>query len=236
MLSILLLGFLIGLSHAIEPDHVAAVSALVSGKSDRRSILRHGVTWGIGHALILLVVGGGALLIKVAISPNVALGLEAIVGLMLIGLGGQVLYRLRREKVHFHQHSHGDNLEHIHVHSHAKDKGVHNTAAHRHRHPDPVLWRSLLVGMMHGLAGSAVIIVAVAATFGSALQGIGYIAVFGAGSVAGMALVSVGLSVPLVLSAQFFTGASGYIQRGIGGVTAALGVYVFTISIRAIIG
>ncbi|VAV96814.1 Nickel transporter UreH, partial [hydrothermal vent metagenome] len=108
---------------------------------------------------------------------------------MLIYLGGDVLWGMRRERVHFHSHSHGSNKKHFHAHSH-KDEAVqtHNPASHNHEHPQGFPVRALLVGLMHGMAGSAALILLTLQTLTSPWLGLIYIALFGMGSIAGMAL------------------------------------------------
>jgi len=224
MLSLLFLGFLIGLAHAFEADHMAAVSSLVSGQTKRRSIIQHGALWGVGHSLTLFVVGGGVLITGSAISPQVATGLEFTVGLMLLALGAHVLYRLHRDRVHFHMHGHNDGTAHLHLHSHADEPRAHDAERHRHSHPDHAALRTLAIGMMHGLAGSAALVLVVAASMSSLLTGVGYILLFGAGSVLGMALMSLAIAVPLKYTAKSLTRLNGVLQLMIGLFTIGIGV------------
>ena len=107
MTTVLTFGFLIGLRHALEADHVAAVASLVMTSRSLRQSVRLGAAWGLGHALTLLVVGGLLLASGKALPPGVAHWLEVVVGVMLIGLGADVLRRLIRQRVHFHSHRHG---------------------------------------------------------------------------------------------------------------------------------
>src|SRR5262245_6810985 len=107
-----------GLRHALEADHVVAVASIVSRRQGLRSISRHGVYWGFGHMLTLLLVGGTAILLKVAINDRFATALEFAIGIMLTVLGVHVLWRLFRDQVHFHAHRHGDGKIHLHAHSH----------------------------------------------------------------------------------------------------------------------
>ncbi len=118
MTAILLLGFIIGLQHALEADHVAAVSSLVSRQFGVRRAATHGIVWGIGHTLNLLIVAGGALYWEAGIAASFSGWLELLVGLMLLGLGGHVLYRLWRDRIHFHNHRHADGTVHFQAHSH----------------------------------------------------------------------------------------------------------------------
>jgi len=226
MITVIFGGFLIGATHAFEADHVAAVSSLVAGKKERRQIIRHGVIWGAGHTLTLLVVAGGLMATQTVLSERTAYGLEAAVGLMLVGLGAHLIWRLRRDRVHLHRHRHAGGQEHLHLHSHAGETGRHRPDAHAHKHPDRSAIRTLLVGTMHGLAGSAAIVLTLAASVGSPALGLAYVAVFGLGSIIGMAAVSALLSIPLYFSARFLTGANLALQLAIGALTFGLGLWI----------
>jgi len=227
--SIWILGFIVGLGHAFEPDHMAAVSTLISDKSTRRDIISHGMIWGLGHTLVLLIVGGAALVLKTTLSAQFAIGLEMLVGVMLIGLGAHVIYRLRRDRVHFHRHSHQDGVQHIHIHSHQHETTPHTPAKHRHAHPDRSALRTLMVGVMHGLAGSAAIILTTAATLNSTPLGLMYIAVFGVGSMIGMACVTLLMSLVLI-PARALTWANNGLHYFIGTATISVGFYVLVTS------
>jgi hypothetical protein len=229
VISIWILGFIVGAGHAFEPDHMAAVSALISDKTTRRDIVRHGMIWGIGHTLVLLLVGGVALLMKTTLPEQFAVGLEVMVGIMLVGLGAHVIYRLRRDRVHLHRHSHQDGVEHIHIHSHQHDTTPHTPAKHKHAHPDRSAWRTLMVGIMHGMAGSAAIILTTAATLNSAPLGLFYIATFGAGSILGMAAISLMMSLVLI-PVRALTRLNNVLHYFIGTATMSVGLYVIVTS------
>src|SRR3954452_11230177 len=136
MFGILGLGFLLGMQHALEADHIAAVSSIAARRSEVRDIVKHGLTWGLGHTLTLFIFAGAAILLGHAIPDSVARPIEAAVGLMLIGLGAHVLWRLWRDRVHFHRHRHGDGSAHLHLHSHAGEAVAHARSAHAHTHVD----------------------------------------------------------------------------------------------------
>src|SRR4051812_5586582 len=106
MLAILSLGFLLGLQHALEADHIAAVSSIAARRSEVTDIVKHGLTWGLGHTLTLFAFAGAALLLGHVIPEVLSRRLETAVGLMLVGLGVHVLWRLWRDRIHFHRHSH----------------------------------------------------------------------------------------------------------------------------------
>ena len=225
MSGIILLGLLLGMQHAMEADHLAAVASMTAGSRGRRSIIRHGVVWGLGHMATLSVFAGAVLLSRRAVSPALAEGLEVAVGAMLIVLGSNALYRLIRERVHIHVHRHTDGQAHIHAHSHAGESRPHRQVPHDHDHPPGFPFRSLLVGMMQGLAGSAVLVVLAATALQSPLEGLGYVLLFGLGSVLGMALLSAVISVPLSFTASRLNwvhrgirGAAGVVSIGVGGI------------------
>ena len=128
MFAVLSLGFLLGMQHALEADHIAAVSSIAARRSDISDIVKHGLTWGLGHTLTLFAFAGAAILLGHAIPDTLARPIETAVGVMLIGLGTHVLWRLWRDRVHFHAHRHGDGVSHIHLHSHAGDAVAHRAA------------------------------------------------------------------------------------------------------------
>jgi hypothetical protein len=222
MFGILGLGFLLGMQHALEADHIAAVSSIAARRSHLGDIVKHGLTWGLGHTLTLFAFAGLAILLGSAIPDSVAKPIEAAVGLMLIGLGAHVLWRLWRERVHFHCHGHTDGTVHFHAHSHAGELPPHARALHVHAHG--FRWRTLLVGLMHGMAGSAALLVLAVTQASSPAAGLGYVALFGVGSMIGMGALSAVIAVPLVISARFLTLANRALQGAVGAVTIAIGI------------
>lgn len=222
-LSVLGLGFLIGMQHATEADHVAAVCSMASGRTGVKAITRHGVFWGVGHTLTLLLVAGGCLVMRATISEPIAEVLESLVGVMLVGLGAHVLYRLWRDRVHFHAHRHADQNPHFHAHSHRAETAPHAHSAHAHEHPEALPWRTLAVGLMHGMAGSASLIVLTAATLESPGWGVAYILLFGVGTIVGMGLLSMVIAAPITLTARSLTAANSLLQFAIGALTVTIG-------------
>jgi hypothetical protein len=222
MFGILGLGFLLGMQHALEADHIAAVSSIAARRSHVADIVRHGLTWGLGHTLTLFVFAGAALLLGHAIPEAVARPIETAVGVMLVGLGAHVLWRLWCDRVHFHRHGHGDGTVHFHAHSHAGETAPHARTAHAHEHG--FRWRTLLVGLMHGMAGSAALLVLAVTQASSPAAGLGYIALFGAGSMIGMGALSMVIAIPLAVSARRLTWANRGLQGAVGLATAAVGV------------
>jgi ABC-type nickel/cobalt efflux system permease component RcnA len=222
MFGILGLGFLLGMQHALEADHIAAVSSIAARRTDVGDIVRHGLTWGLGHTLTLFCFAGAAILAGQAIPDTFAKPLEIAVGAMLVGLGAHLLWRLWRDRVHFHAHRHGDGTVHLHAHSHAGETVPHQRAPHAHAHG--FRWRTLLVGLMHGMAGSAALLVLTVSQAKSVAAGLVYVALFGAGSMLGMGALSAVIAVPLAASARFLTSANRLLQGAVGIVTIAIGV------------
>ena len=222
MFGILSLGFLLGMQHALEADHIAAVSSIAARRSQIGDIVRHGLTWGLGHTLTLFAFAGAAILLGRAIPDSFARPIEAAVGFMLVGLGAHVLWRLWRDRVHFHTHGHGDGTVHVHAHSHAGEASVHARDAHVHEHG--FRWRTLLVGLMHGMAGSAALLMLTVSQAASPAVGLGYVALFGVGSMIGMGALSMVIAVPLAVSARWLTWANRGLQAAVGLVTVAIGV------------
>jgi hypothetical protein len=221
MFGILGLGFLLGMQHALEADHIAAVSSIAARRTELGDIVKHGLTWGLGHTLTLFVFAGAAILLGHAIPEHLARPLETAVGIMLVGLGAHVLWRLWRDRVHFHKHGHGDGTVHIHAHSHAGETIAHDRAPHTHEHG--FRWRTLLVGLMHGMAGSAALLVLAVSQASSPAVGLAYVALFGIGSMAGMGALSAVIAVPLAVSARWLTWANRGLQGAVGVVTVAIG-------------
>ncbi|MBK8908159.1 MAG: urease accessory protein [Rhodospirillales bacterium] len=235
-LEILLLGLVIGMKHALEADHVAAVSSIAARETSMRRIITDGAVWGVGHTLTLMIVAGGAVVFGLTIGGAVAERLELVVGVMLVGLGGHVVYALARERIHFHRHRHADGTTHFHAHSHKGETSAHDVGRHHHGHPRGLPIRSLLVGMMHGMAGSATLMVLSATTVSSVRLGLGYIVLFGVGSIFGMAALSALIAVPLTWSARALTWANTGLQAAIGSATVVLGCLIIGEHWRSLIG
>jgi hypothetical protein len=188
------LGFLLGLRHALDADHVVAVSTLVSRhRSLARSCLV-GTWWGVGHTAALLLAAVALLAFKVTISPAVEHALEQAVGLLLILLGGHVLVR--------------------------RFAGA---GLHGHEHPVGLGGRPFLVGALHGVAGSAGLMLLVLTTIPSTLGGLVYVLVFGVGSTAGMLLLSGLIGIPFVVTAGRSRTALTTIQALAGATSILLG-------------
>ena len=194
--SLLSLGFLFGLKHALDADHVAAILTIATENRTfwRSSLI--GFCWGVGHTVILFVIGTAVLLFKLTIPSAWAKLFEIAVGVMLVGLGLSVAFALWRERVHLHAHWHEHGEQHRHLHSHSG--GAHHDHLHRFR----LEYKSLAVGMVHGLAGSAALLLLVLAAVPSLGVGLLYILVFGAGSILGMVFLATALNIPFAMSAE----------------------------------
>lgn len=241
LLSIIALGFFLGMRHATDPDHVIAVTTIVSRQRSIRHAAVIGALWGIGHTITILAVGSAIILFGLVIPPRVGLTMELSVGLMLILLGVLNLSGMMRwitetltpaqQGQHAHPHGHGD-----YVHSHSHGHG----GAEQHGHAEdatPVGWmdrtfgrlgvyqtvRPLAVGIVHGLAGSAAVALLVLTTIRVASWAVLYLLVFGIGTVAGMMLITAAIAVPFKFSETRFARlnrglglASGLISLGFG--------------------
>ncbi len=199
MASFLVLGFFLGMSHALEADHLAAVGALASsGRASGRRLAFLGASWGMGHTTTLFLLSLPVVVFGYVLSARAYAGMEVAVGVMLVSLGLHVLWKIRQNRIHFHVHDHG-NGPHLHVHSHADSHEPHERDPHNHAH-FAFSPRAFAVGLAHGAAGSAGLVALAAAATGSAWIAMGYVAVFGLGSVLGMALLTWAASWPLRLA------------------------------------
>ncbi len=245
LLAICVLGFFLGMRHATDPDHVIAVTTIVSRHRTTKGAALIGALWGVGHTLTILAVGTGIILLGWIIPPRVGLSLELSVGVMLIVLGIMnltgVLQRITEtatpagnppDPAHVHPHAHND-----YVHSHAHG---HQPEAHPHAPEQTPLarldgWlgtlglyqalRPLIVGSVHGLAGSAAIALLVLTTIGNNTGwSILYLLVFGAGTVAGMMLITAGIAWPIAYAGTRYARLPQRLRIASGLVSLALGL------------
>lgn len=202
LISIVVVGFFLGMRHATDPDHVIAVTTIVSQQRSTRRAAFIGIFWGLGHTLTIFVVGCAIILFNVVIPTRLGLAMEFSVSLMLILLGGWNLltFSTTAPVAHTHEHSHGG-LVHSHLHTHS------GKAEHDHEEPavaemdrklgqKPLyqLVRPLLVGIVHGLAGSAAVALLILATIRNTTWAIAYLLVFGIGTIAGMMLITMSIA------------------------------------------
>ena len=245
-LAILLIGFLLGMRHATDPDHVIAVSTIVSRE---RSVLKAGligIFWGCGHTLTIAVVGSAIILFGVVIPPRAGLTMEFSVGLMLILLGvlnltGSMKWlsekfsptHPRVTGTHAHIHEHNHHL-HFHWHSHPAVQEHHgDSLATPAWLPKP--WarlglfhalRPVLVGIVHGLAGSAAIALLVLSTIREPKWALLYLLIFGLGTIAGMMLITVGLALPFSFAGHRFAWLDRSLVLGSGLVSLCFGIFI----------
>lgn len=223
MISLLFLGFLIGMRHALEVDHVAAIASLATHHNSMAATVKQGAAWGLGHTITLFIFGSIVIMVDSVIQEKFAHGLEMAVGAMLIVLGGEVIYRVIRDRIHFHSHKHDQGDTHFHAHSH-RGESEHSRSSHQHDHEKQFPVRALMVGLMHGMAGSAALILLTLETIKSPLLGILYIVLFGIGSIVGMATLSVAIAFPLRASARKLTWFHNSFEIVIGLFTTGLGI------------
>jgi high-affinity nickel-transport protein len=237
LLSILALGFFLGMRHATDPDHVIAVTTIVTRERQVSKSAWIGAFWGIGHTITIFAVGVAIILFDIVIPPRLGLSMELAVGFMLILLGVMNIAGFFRglpgspapamspssELVHSHAHSHGD---YVHTHAHAHGPGRHTHSPEQ----NPVAWldrilfrfrlyqplRPLIIGVVHGLAGSAAVALLVLTTIHDPRWAIAYLLIFGLGTIAGMMVITMSI-------ASTFHLAGGR-QKFLQGLTAASGV------------
>lgn len=220
-LTLLGLGMLLGARHALDADHIAAVTTILSREPSLKTSGLIGLAWGVGHSLT--VVGVGLVLISfgVTVPAPVTQAIEFGVGLMLVGLGLSLGLRLVRDGWHAHGHEH-DGTRHWHWHRHRLGE----TRTHAHVHWVRLSRRPLLVGMCHGLAGTATLALIVASAVSSVGGAALYLVAFGLGSVVGMMLTALAIGVPLVCSAAMGHRAHAVLQ-GLAGVgSVGLGLFI----------
>jgi ABC-type nickel/cobalt efflux system permease component RcnA len=190
-------GCVLGMAHALDADHLAAVAAMVDRRDGMRSLILRGAAWGLGHTVSLFVICTCVVLLGLSISGGLEAALELAVGLMIVALGVRVLVRFRRDRIHIHVHEH-DGSRHIHAHSHAGESMDHDRSPHDHGHAGArTQLATFAVGLLHGAAGSAGLLVLTVAATDSLLEAVLYFATFGIGSLVGMAALTGMASLPL---------------------------------------
>ena len=220
--AILGLGFFLGLKHATEADHLAAVSTIVSDRKSIWNSMLVGGLWGVGHTISLFVAGILVLLLDFEITERTERALEFCVGLMLTILGLNVIRKLiAGTKLHLHSHDHGEHV-HAHPHIHTRDE---TEEPHTH-HGLSLSPRALIVGMVHGMAGSAALMLLVIPTIGTRVLGLVYIVVFGVGSIGGMMLMSLLVSLPFRLTTARFNRVNQVLQIAAGIFSVVLGLTI----------
>jgi high-affinity nickel-transport protein len=246
LLAIVLLGFFLGMRHATDPDHVIAVSTIVARHRHGGGAAKIGALWGAGHTLTILVVGAGIILLGWVIPPRLGLALELAVGVMLIVLGLMNLsgpgpevreastpggHDHQHAHVHAHAHPHGD---YVHTHPHGHDPEAHPHTAEQ----TPLarldrslgrlgiyqMVRPLVVGVVHGLAGSAAVALLVLTTIRDPLWSVLYLLVFGVGTIAGMMLITAAIAWPFARAGARFAGLHRGLRVASGVVSLVFGL------------
>lgn len=225
MLTFLALGFLIGLKHALEPDHVAAVVSLSTRGGTLRDHARSGALWGLGHALTLLVLAGSCVVFGLVIPERAGRLLEGAVGVMLVVLGLQVFVRLRASGIHVHPHTHADGTTHVHAHGHDPAHARAAARVHAHGHPRPPL-RTLGVGALHGLAGSSALVLLVGSAARSPTLGLAYVLLFGLGAVVGMTVLAASVALPMGFTSRRRTRLHDWLCAATGAFSIAIGLRI----------
>jgi hypothetical protein len=221
LVNTLLLGFLIGLKHALEADHVAAVASLAWNTKSFQEGITLGASWGLGHTITLFVFSSIVLILDTVVSVQLALTLDFFVGCMLVFMGGVIIKEIFKKRIHLHMHNHSDGTTHLHFHSHAQDN-----IEHIHTHPKYFSIRALLVGVMHGMAGSAALIILTLDSVSSIETRLVYIFLFGVGSVVGMVLLSLLMIIPFRYSEYAANRTYQGLQVFIGLVTLFIGMII----------
>jgi high-affinity nickel-transport protein len=254
-LPVIVIGFLLGMLHATDADHVIAVGTIVSRQGNVRSSAVIGALWGVGHMLTVLMVGGAIILFSLVIPPRLGLAMEFTVALMLIALG---VYTLRGvslwvrqnffpapdgtfpghshaggDAAHLHIHAHGDYI-HTHTHGHGAEDHGHAAAS------GPQAWldrklsgltgyqrvRPLIIGVVHGLAGSAAVALLILAQIREPLLGVAYLLLFGVGTIAGMMLITSVIAVPFAYSMRRFPHLNIWMRLSAGVLSLGFGLYL----------
>ena len=204
----LALGFLLGLRHATDADHVVAVSTIVGQYRNAWRGIWVGGSWGLGHTTPLVILGTAILLFKESVMDryeSIAPALEFGVGVMLVFLGVQVFWNLKRGRLHLHEHAQEQD-PHVHIHgthSEGEDAAVERSHGFFHFGKPFFRVKSFTIGVVHGLAGSAAVMLVLLPTLPSFWAGIGYLALFGVGTMVSMAMVTLLLGVPFAITGSF---------------------------------
>lgn len=223
LLTVLALGFFLGMRHATDADHVVAISTLVSRERSIRLAGLMGVLWGVGHTVTIVLVGGAILLLGVVIPARIGLTLELSVAVMLIVLGGVNLGAFVGDarRLAASAHTGHDSLATDPTHAH----GVLPTGLFARLGAFHVA-RPLVVGVVHGLAGSAAVALLVLTTIREPVLAMAYLAVFGVGTVAGMMLITTALAVPLVYTTRRFASLDRHMAVLSGALSVAFGLFL----------
>jgi high-affinity nickel-transport protein len=253
-LGIALLGLLMGMRHATDPDHVIAVTTIVSRERHLTAASRVGIVWGIGHTLTVLAVGAAIIVFKIAIPIRLGLAMEFAVAVVLILLGvgafaslvqlvvrhiaGRPLADDSTLVVHHHEHGHGfGQHRHPHVHLNSGEHCDSERVALHHEHSMPVgalssfairrpLLSSFSVGLVHGLAGSAAIALLVLSAIPQPLWATLYLGIFCLGTIVGMGLITTAIATPFAVAAQRMSWTHQALVTGSGLLSFGFGLFL----------
>jgi hypothetical protein len=242
LFAIMLLGFLLGMRHATDPDHVVAVTTIVSRERTMLHATMIGALWGLGHTLTIFLVGSAIILFKLTIPPRIGLSMELSVGLMLILLGVLNLTGVLRRAMEWITIRCLCSGAHSHflfgrwtVHTHNEDGEPILMESFSILGWTPQWWkqmglfhilRPLVVGIVHGLAGSAAVALLVLTTINRPSWAMGYLLIFGFGTVAGMMLITAIIALPFAYSLQYFTRLNRGLAMASGLVSVAFGLFL----------
>ncbi len=228
--------------HATDADHVIAISTIVTRQRSMRSAALIGALWGVGHTLTVMLVGGAIILFTITIPPRLGLAMEFAVGVMLVLLGFFSLTGMNQwirdnlapgSSMHGHTHAHGD-YAHSHLHGHGITGHGHN------EEQTPQAWldrklgsvgvyqlaRPVVVGIVHGLAGSAAVALLVLAAIDDAWWGMVYLFLFGVGTVAGMMMITVAIAAPFAYSTGRYPRFNAYLRVASGLLSLGFGLFL----------
>jgi hypothetical protein len=244
-LAVMSLGLFLGMRHATDPDHVIAVTTIVARQRSPGGAAAIGAAWGVGHTLTMLIVGGGIIVFGWVIPPRIGLSTELSVGLMLIVLGLANLKGVLRRlgeivttrgtvgDLHSHPHGHGD---YVHTHIHGHDPEAHPHASEQ----TPLGWldrhfgafgtyrfvRPLVVGTVHGLAGSAAVALLVLTTIRDPAWAVVYLLIFGLGTIVGMMLMTAAIVLPFAYTDKQFVRLNDGLRIASGVLSLGFGLFL----------
>jgi high-affinity nickel permease len=239
-LSMLGIGLLLGIRHATDADHVVAVSAIVTQQKKLTSASIIGALWGIGHTITVFIVGVAIILFHLVIPPRVGLFLEFTVALALITLGIlnltgmlQIIIAKLTPTGHDHAHLHFHDADpHIHIHDHdkaaEKEESGMKVSIRRFIQQFGIfqLLRPIIIGLVHGLAGSAAVALLILSTITNPQVAVWYLLIFGLGTIIGMMLITTLIGVPIIAASKRFSGINRYITVASGLLSLLFGLYL----------
>ncbi|MFQ5718629.1 MAG: hypothetical protein ACE5IK_03690 [Acidobacteriota bacterium] len=220
------IGFLLGLRHAFDADHLVAVSTLVSRESRLRRAVSIGLLWAAGHTATVTAASLVLVAMHRSVNGRLAATFEFLVAILIIWLGFRLVLAARHGVVHSHRHVHGART-HRHIHLHSRRHG--HGHGHPH-HPEPPRGRTpmiaLSVGMIHGLAGSGTLTVLLAAAAHTPTDSLVFLVLFGAGSAVGMVATTLTMSIPVGWTLSGSAGTARAVQMALGVISIGFGVWM----------